>query len=65
MEEICEEELKESLHNFQKDKIPGPGGWPIEFFLAFYESIGLGLLQLVKESRKGGIMDPPINDSFP
>jgi hypothetical protein len=33
MEEVSEEELKEVLHSFQKDKSPGPDGWTIEFFL--------------------------------
>jgi hypothetical protein len=33
MDEISEEELKEVLHSFQKDKIFGPDGWTIKFFL--------------------------------
>jgi hypothetical protein len=33
MAKVTEEELKEVLHIFQKDKIHGLDGWPIEFFL--------------------------------
>ena len=49
MEEFSEDETKETLHNFLKDKIPGPYGWTIEFFLAQYEVTGLDLLHLVEE----------------
>jgi len=28
--EVSEAELKETFPNFQKDKSPGPDGWPIE-----------------------------------
>ena len=47
MEEVSEEELKATLNNFQKDKILGPDGWIVEFFLVGYDTIGPGLLQLV------------------
>lgn len=33
MAEVMEGELLEILHSFQKDKSPGPDGWPIEFYL--------------------------------
>jgi hypothetical protein len=51
-EEVSEPELKETLHSFQKDKSPGPDGWPIEFYLGFYELLGADLLQVVEESRR-------------
>jgi len=40
MEEIEEEELGRVLHSFQKDKISSLDGWPIEFYLGFYEMLG-------------------------
>jgi len=40
MAEVSKEELKGILHSFQKDKILGPNGWTIEFFLVFLELIG-------------------------
>jgi hypothetical protein len=51
MEEVSEEELKEVLHSFQKDKIQVLDGWTIEFFLGLYELIGLEILKLVEESH--------------
>lgn len=51
MQEVIEEELKEVLHNFQKDKIPGPYGWIIKLFLGFYELLGHDLLKLFEETR--------------
>ena len=64
MEEVSEEDLKTTLHIFQKYKIPGPDGWTIEFFLAGYDSIGPDLLQLVEETRKNGVLHPPLNSTF-
>jgi hypothetical protein len=37
VEEVSKEELKEVLHNFQKEKIPRPDDSTIELFLGFYE----------------------------
>jgi hypothetical protein len=36
------------LHSFQKDKGVGPNGWPIEFFLGFYEVIEDDLMKVIK-----------------
>ena len=47
-----------------KDKIPGPDGWMMEFFLAAYDTIGPDLLQLVEESRVNGMLHPPFNSNF-
>jgi hypothetical protein len=59
-----EEELKEVLHSFQKDKIPGPDGWTIEFFIGLYELIGTNILRVVEESRLKGHMHAPFNSTF-
>jgi hypothetical protein len=64
MEEVSEDELKEVLHNFQKDKIPGPNDWTIEFFLGFYDLIGKDILKLVEETRVRGHLHPPLNSNF-
>ena len=64
MEEVLEEELKTILRGFQKDKIPGPYGWTIEFFLVAYDTIGPDLLQLVEEYRINGLIHPPLNSTF-
>jgi hypothetical protein len=50
--EVTENKLKEIIHSFQKDKIPGPYGWTIEFYLAFFDLLGADLLQVVEEFRR-------------
>ena len=64
MEEVMEEELKASLHSFQKDKRRGPDGWMVEIFLAAFDIIGPDLLQLVEDSRINGLLHPPLNSTF-
>ena len=64
MEEVSEEDVKATLHSFQKDKSPRPDGWTVEFFLAGYDSIGPNLLHLVEETRKNGVLHLPLNSTF-
>ena len=64
MEDVLEEELKETLSKFQKDKSPRPDGWTMEFFLAGYATIGPDLLQLVEETRVNGVLHLPLNSTF-
>jgi len=64
MVEVLEEELKEVLHRLQKDKIPSPDGWTIEFFLGFYELINMDILDVVEKSRSQGNMHAPLNATF-
>jgi len=64
MEEIEEVELGRVLHSLQKDKSPGPDGWPIEFYTGFYDLLGLDLLHVVEESRRAGIIHQPLNSTF-
>jgi hypothetical protein len=54
MEEVSEEELKEVVHSFQKDKIPGPDGWSMDFFVGLFDLVGKDLLKVIEESRKMG-----------
>ena len=64
MAEILESEILGVLHSFQKDKSMGPDGWPIEFYLGFYDLLGGGLLKVVKESRLAGHIHTPLNSTF-
>jgi hypothetical protein len=43
MEEVIEEELKEILHNVQKDKSTGHDGWSMDFFVGIFYLIGKNL----------------------
>jgi hypothetical protein len=52
--EVGMEELKETLHSFQKDKISGPDGWTIEFYLGFFELLGLSSFRLLKNPGEMG-----------
>jgi len=45
---VTYEELEGTLKWFKKDKSPGLDSWTIEFYLAFYELIGLDLLKVVE-----------------
>jgi hypothetical protein len=62
--EVTEDELKETLQSFQKDKSPGPDGWTIEFFRGFYDLIGIDLLKVIEESRTNGRIHGPFNSTF-
>jgi len=50
-QQVSEEELLGVMKSFQKDKIPGPDGWTIEFFIHFFDLIKSDLLQMIEESR--------------
>jgi retron-type reverse transcriptase len=52
------------MQSFQKDKIPGPDGWNIEFYLGFFELIGKDILKVVEESKLNGIIHGPLNSTF-
>jgi hypothetical protein len=54
MEEVTLEELKGVMRNLQKEKIRGPYGWTIEFFLGFFDLLGRDILKLVEEIRLTG-----------
>jgi hypothetical protein len=56
--------LREVLSLFKKDKSPGPNGWKIEFFTFFFDLVGDNLLEMVKESRKKGLIAGGLNSTF-
>lgn len=58
------QELEDTLKCFSKDKISGPDGWFIEFYLDFFDLIGLDLLRVVEESRISGQMEAAISSTF-
>jgi hypothetical protein len=43
-----------ALKSFSKDKSPGPDGWTVEFYLHFFDLLGLDLQELVEDSRLHG-----------
>ena len=62
--QISLEEIESTLKSFKKDKAPGPNGWPVEFYLAFFDILGPELLDLVETSRKEGRVTPSLNSTF-
>jgi hypothetical protein len=65
LERLCsKEELWKVLKYFAKDKILGPDGWTIEFFLHFFEFVGEALLKVVEDSRRRGEVINALNSSF-
>ena len=64
MEEVMMEELKSTLHSFQKDKSPRPDGWTIEFYLGLFDILREDLLNVVEESRRTGRIHATINATF-
>ena len=62
--EVSALKLLATLQSFQKDTSLGPDGWPVEFYLGFYDFIGGDLLKVVEESHKEGYIHPPLNSSF-
>ena len=41
-------EVETTLKNFAKDKSPGPDGWTVEFFLHFFDMLGLELVEAIE-----------------
>eukprot|EP00253_Pinus_taeda_P002467 PITA_02467 len=64
MKEVTMAELEATLKWFKKDKSPGPDGWTIEFYLAFFEILGNDLLQIVEDSRRRGRISSAIKSTF-
>eukprot|EP00253_Pinus_taeda_P001820 PITA_01820 len=58
------EELEGTLKWFKKDKRPGPDGWTIEFYLAFYDLLAQDLLQVMEECRSSRKLYNAINSTF-
>ena len=54
LESITIKEVEVVLKGFKKDKIPGPDGRPVEFFLAFFDLIGEELVLVTEQARTGG-----------
>jgi hypothetical protein len=65
LEKPCSlEDIQNILKGFTKDKIPGPDGWTVEFFLHYFELVGGDLLGMVEESRQNGDVIKSLNSTF-
>jgi hypothetical protein len=52
------------MHIFQKDASPRSKGWPIEFFLGFYDILKEDLLRLINKYRVSRRMSVSFNSTF-
>jgi hypothetical protein len=64
MEKVGKEELHLILQSFQKDKIPGPDGLPMEFFLGCYEFVEEDLRRVIEVSRTSDKILATFNTTF-
>eukprot|EP00253_Pinus_taeda_P020940 PITA_20940 len=62
--EVTMVELEATLKWFKKDKSPGPNGWTIEFYLAFFDILGNDLLKIVEDSKRRGRISFAIKSTF-
>lgn len=62
--EITLEELEATMRGFQRDKSPGPDGWSIEFYLAFFELLGQDLLKVINHCSLTGHIPSAIKATF-
>ena len=54
--EITLDEVERILKLSAKEKSPGPDGWPVEFYLGFSDVVGKDLLEVVKQSKRDGLI---------
>ena len=56
--------METTLKSFKKDKVPGPDGFPVEFFLAFFDLLGEEVVNLVEDARLARRVLPLLNSTF-
>ena len=64
MSDISLSEIDNVLKGFKKDKSLGPDGWPVEFYLHFFDLIGLDIVRAVEQSRNEGRVLGSLNATF-
>ena len=57
-------EIELALKSFKKDRSPSPDGWPVEFFLHFFELFGSELLKAIEFARTLGYINISLNSTF-
>ena len=53
-----------SLKAFKKDRSPGPDGWPVEFYLHFFDLLSPFLLKSIDQTRISGFIPLSLNSTF-
>eukprot|EP00253_Pinus_taeda_P022290 PITA_22290 len=61
---VSEDVLLSAMKAFNKDRSPGPDGWPIEFFIHFFDLFKRDLLRMVEASRMSGHIHSSLSSTF-
>ena len=64
MSAVTISEVERTLKYFKRDKAPCLDGWPVEFYLTFFDLLGPLLVKMVETSRILGRVSPAINSTF-
>ena len=57
-------EIESALKYFKKDRSSGLDGWPVEFYLHFFDLLGHDLVNVVDSARVSGFIPPSLNSTF-
>ena len=57
-------EIELSLKSFKRDHSPGLDGWPMEFYLNYFDLLGPDLLTAIDSTRISGFIPPSLNSTF-
>lgn len=63
-QEVTMEELEATIKWFKKDKNPGPDGWSIEFYIAFFDILAIDLLKVIELCRQDGRVSSALKSTF-
>ena len=58
------QEVEDVLKGLKKDKSLGPDGWPVEFYLHFFDLVELDILKVIEHSRSEGRVIGALNATF-
>ena len=61
---VSMEEVDTALKSFKKDKHLSPDGWSMEFFLHFFEILGMEMVRAIEESRLIGVIPDDLNRTY-
>eukprot|EP00253_Pinus_taeda_P008575 PITA_08575 len=61
---VTEEEIEEVVKEMQNGKAPGPDGFNVDFFKAFWRIVKQDILEVVEDSRKFKTVLKALNESF-
>ena len=64
IESVSMTEIEGALRSFKNDRSPGPDGWPVEFFIHFFDLMGKDLLKAMEYARKSRRISPSLNSTF-